>query len=329
MTTMSPESNPIASQTCPHGEDRGPRKCALCRAAMPVGVRKADPTQTAAILRAVDPEPDQMLGFTSSLFAQVSMPYRDPGEVAHWTRRNGNCALTIQPAVIHEAEFTRFGYPYGVIPRLVMIWITTEVLRSGEKEIALEVTQRKFMDAICLPSCGKNIRALNEQLLRVAGSTMTATRFDPSGSRTTKKFSIASEWNMFVTDKDTAVQGYMPTRIILTDEFYRDLKHSTMPVDMEHIALLRAAGGGGLPIDIYMWLSRRAANAKQSSRLTWSQLAEQFGSQYAHERHFRKYFIEALAKVMRVYPGFKIHEWDHGLILSPGKPPVKQRTIPR
>ncbi len=332
MTNMSPESKLIAAQSCPHGEERGPRKCALCRKAMPAGVRKADPKHTAAILRAIDPEPDQMMGFTSSLWAQVALPYRDPGDISMWVRRNNNVTLTMQPGIIKSRHnpIPRAGYPFGVIPRLLMVWLTTQALRTGERELLLEVTMNKFMEAIHLPPTGPNYRALGEQLARLAGCTMTVSTDHPTlDTVTNRKFTIANEWTLWWTPKDATIEGMLPNTVTLTEEFFYDIQHHALPVDMAHLAELRGQGGGGLPIDIYIWLSRYAFLAKRTGRPTWSQLANQFGSQYTRERDFKVKFRQALKKVVAVWPEFKVQEWEHGLMISPGKTPTRPRAIPR
>ncbi len=300
---------------------------------MPEGVRKADPAHTEAILRAVDPEPaPRELGFTSSLWAQVSLPYRDPGDITMWVRRNNNVTLTMQPGIItpRDGSAPRAGYPFGVIPRLLMVWLTTQALRTGERELLLELTMNKFMEAIHLPKTGYNARALGEQLARLAGCTMTVGSYDPLFDVVAnRKFSIANEWKLWWTPKDADHEGMLPNTVTLTEDFFYDIQHHALPVDMAHLAELRGKGGGGLPIDIYIWLSRRAHLAKRTGRVTWSQLADQFGSQYARERDFKVKFREALGKVVAVWPEFKVQEYEHGLLLSPSKTPVQPRSIPR
>ncbi|WP_157873714.1 hypothetical protein [Kineococcus radiotolerans] len=39
------------------------------------------------------------IGYLARVFAQTSLPYRDPGDLPVWQRRNGGLTLTLQPNV--------------------------------------------------------------------------------------------------------------------------------------------------------------------------------------------------------------------------------------
>ncbi|HEX3828840.1 MAG TPA: hypothetical protein VHV82_16385, partial [Sporichthyaceae bacterium] len=38
------------------------------------------------------------IGFTARLFAQLALPYRDPGEIKVWRRQNGTLSLVVNPS---------------------------------------------------------------------------------------------------------------------------------------------------------------------------------------------------------------------------------------
>ena len=40
---------------------------------------------------------EQDVGYLARLFTQTSLPYKDPGDVPAWGRRNGALSLTVQP----------------------------------------------------------------------------------------------------------------------------------------------------------------------------------------------------------------------------------------
>ena len=63
-----------------------------------------------------------------------TLPHSDPGDTnPRWLRRTGNSSLIIQPGWDGE-EDRSFGYPYGIIPRLLLFWITTEVQHTKNRE---------------------------------------------------------------------------------------------------------------------------------------------------------------------------------------------------
>ncbi len=86
-----------------------------------------------------------------------TLPHTDPGKIPIWQRQNASFILSIS-AQIDKAKYNelrekaelaripfdeekaakdcRIGYPYGVIPRLVLFWLVREALRN--KALAAE-----------------------------------------------------------------------------------------------------------------------------------------------------------------------------------------------
>jgi hypothetical protein len=72
-----------------------------------------------------------------------TLPHSDPGNVETWTRKTGNGALGIQPAFDFETG-RKIGFPYGIIPRLLLFWITTEVQRR-KNDATLTLLERRTL----------------------------------------------------------------------------------------------------------------------------------------------------------------------------------------
>ena len=130
---------------------------------------------------------DQTIGFLARLFAQTSLPYRDPGDVAMWGRRNGNLSLVVQPGMVVERDGTgrSLGYPFGTIPRLLLTWMSTEAVRTKSPELALGASLADFMRALDLqPSGGRNgsVGRLRTQMERLFQATLSV-RWDGDASR--------------------------------------------------------------------------------------------------------------------------------------------------
>ena len=71
-----------------------------------------------------------MVGYQARLWAQVSLPYRDPGAISKWVRTNGSLRLVVRPGEITQKDGSiHDGYPYGVVPRLLLTWMATEAVR--------------------------------------------------------------------------------------------------------------------------------------------------------------------------------------------------------
>lgn len=100
-------------------------------------------------------DPDKAeAAFIARQLVQATLPHRNPGNIPVWKRTNGNLTLGIQPGMNVKTRKS-YGYPYGTIPRLLMFWMTTEALRTGERRLELGKNLASFMRQLDLdPSRG-------------------------------------------------------------------------------------------------------------------------------------------------------------------------------
>ena len=85
-------------------------------------------TESLAI-EAEDAKDAGSIGFISRALTQATLPHR-PIAGNEFTRRNGNFTLSIMsPSII--------GLPYGIIPRLLVSWVTSEAVRVRSPELEL------------------------------------------------------------------------------------------------------------------------------------------------------------------------------------------------
>jgi hypothetical protein len=67
------------------------------------------------------------LGFMARAMVQATMPHRRPKE-SFFERANGTFTLTMMAP-------PKVGLPYGTVPRLLMVWLTTEATRNKRREL--------------------------------------------------------------------------------------------------------------------------------------------------------------------------------------------------
>lgn len=273
------------------------------------------------------------IGFSARLWAQVALPYRNPGNVAAWRRRNGSITLTIRPGEIHQPNGDVVGaFPFGVVPRLLLTWMATEATITKEPELALGTSARQFLKELGLGTGGASGQRLRDQIQRLASSSMIVTDNRPNvlaGS----SFAFADKWKLWWTDKETQETALFPSTITLSQKFFDSIIEAPVPIDLRALAFLRRNGGGGLPIDIYIWLAHRMYRQWMQQNPTfpipWAYLANQFGSQYKHVRQFKAKFLPALRNVLVAYPEARVIVTDDGLMLRPSPPPVPPKQLPR
>ena len=75
-------------------------------------------------------EADPDLGFMARLLALCSLPRTNPGNRLRYVRCNGPYTLVMNAGGLHKL-------PFGNLPRLILAWVSTEVVRTGSREIIL------------------------------------------------------------------------------------------------------------------------------------------------------------------------------------------------
>ena len=285
------------------------------------------------------PEPDPAdLAFMARQLVQATLPHTAPkGQPPEWVRRNGNLILAIRPGYKTDRSTGRrvcIGYPYGTVPRLLLFWITTEALRTRSPRLELGASLHGFMEALGLnPDNGSTgakrsdagrLRVQMERLFRATISFEIAN----AQSQRWLDMQIAPEGELWWDFHDPAQQGLWRSWIELNHRFFEAITNAPVPVDMR---VLKALKRSPLALDLYALVSYRAFVATQSGRaqfVTWEQLMEQLGTDYANVADFRRKAKVALRKIKAVFPGLILGDKQGGIQILPGAsavPPKRSR----
>jgi len=81
---------------------------------------------------------DEEKGFLARSFVQATLPHSKV-EDTHYVRVNGDFTLSI------STQFPDTGLPYGTIPRLLLVWITTEAVKTKSRYLTLGDSLTCFM----------------------------------------------------------------------------------------------------------------------------------------------------------------------------------------
>lgn len=263
---------------------------------------------------------DQTVGFSARLFAQVSLPQRNPGDQPYYERRNGNVTLTISPALITQRDGTRVRkYPYGIYPRLALTYVATEAFKTNSPVVDLGNSMRSFFDKLEIKWSGRAANAVREQLAALFGAQLSVEGLaeNEAGHGTVSEyFQIAKSVSLWWPSHDDHGQaGLWGSEVRLSEEFFRSIKQAPVPVDIQ---ALRALGGSSLRHDMYVWATYRMFYLERMTRIKWADLANQFGAQYGRVRAFKAAFTKELEQVKIVYPGLNAEATPDYLILRPG-----------
>jgi hypothetical protein len=271
------------------------------------------------------------IGFTARMFAQLALPYRDPGDIKVWRRQNGSLTLVVNPSWSLGPDGAPVaGYPYGVVPRLLTTWMSTTAVRTQNRELEVGGSLAGFLRQLGmgLATGGVNgsVTRLREQTSRTLSATMVV--IDASIPERDKgaTFTFADRYELWWSTKakaDHRTEVLWPSSIVLSQQFYDAIVSAPVPVDMRAIKALR---GSPLRLDIYTWLTHRMSYLRRPTTVPWEALAVQFGGDYSRLRAFRAVFLKQLGKVRVVYPAAQVHQADHGLLLLPSRPHVAPRS---
>ena len=83
-------------------------------------------------------EADPDLGFMARLLALCSLPRTNPGNRKEYVRRNGPYKLGMIAGIDNKL-------PYGNLPRLLVAWVCTEVVKTQSRELVLGRSLAEFI----------------------------------------------------------------------------------------------------------------------------------------------------------------------------------------
>lgn len=272
--------------------------------------------------------------FLHSALCAMSLPVRRPtDELAPIIRQDGQYTLAITPRPVLQAEGTlnALGVPYGALPRLILIHIMSQAVRTKSRQVHLGATFTDWMRRMGYRSISYGPRGsatlIRQQLDRLLACEWII-RWDGESSDGTREFGIkeiklSNEYVGFNT-----AAGGGGRELKLTEGFFEHLRHHAVPLDETAIRQLRESPTA---LDLYTWLAYRLPriSPRRPASLSWQQLATHFGNDGTHIRKFRQTVRDAWDRqVSAVYPEARA-EFDATLIRLHASPAPLNRTVVR
>ncbi len=275
--------------------------------------------------------------FLHSALCAMSLPVRRPAdEHAPIIRQDGQYTLVINPKPVVETisghqRFHSLGVPFGSLPRLVLIHIMTEAVRTKSRRIVLGTTFTDWMRRMGFRTISYGPRGsatlIKDQLDRLLACEWII-RWDSAGTQSEREFGVKE---IKLTNEYTGVEsksgGFM-REILMTEGFFEHLRQHAVPMNEHAIRQLRESATA---LDLYTWLAYRLPriNPKRSASISWQQLAVHFGNDGKNIRKFRQTIRDAWERhVSAVYPEAKA-DFDTTLIRLYASPsPLQQKLIP-
>lgn len=278
-------------------------------APLPPELREA--VEVAMAIEAEDAKTAGALGFMARALVLATMPYKDPKSNS-FVRRNGDFTLSITSGGGR-------GLPYGVYPRLLMSWVTTEAVRTKSPELVLGDTLTSFLrDSMGIRAVGGGPRGaiarVTDQMARLFSSAMHVDMRGDEKRRgiRLRNVMIAESLDIEPDEIDLLDQAFVrshvdlvdvpgatpesvggtlwvpqgqsdagrwKSRVVLTQGFFQECITRPVPMDVRAYSHLRNAP---MAMDIYAWLTYRMSYVqKRTHPIPWLSLMLQFGSSTA------------------------------------------------
>ena len=257
--------------------------------------------------------------FLHSVLCQVGLP-RARTEARSFQRSSGTAAIEIEAGKLYKrGKLVPAPLPYGAKPRLVLLHLCAEAVRTRNPQIQVGRSVREFLGRLGLDNGGHEYARFRAQMEALAACRMTLGMSvgDKDITINTQPISRFEAW----MQHDGQSLGLWPGSMTLSGEFYATLLEHAVPLDPRAVHGLQKSA---LALDLYAWLAHRLCRVRKPDgvRLSWANLRQQFGQEYSCAKDFKKEFRAALLKVYAAYPDARISEEVGGLRLYASPTPI-------
>jgi Plasmid encoded RepA protein len=262
--------------------------------------------------------------FLHAVLCQLGLP-RSPTPNRAFERTSGRASLLLQAGKSFDGrQWIDQPLPSGTRPRLVLINLCSQAVRTRSPEVDIGSSVRAFLRRLGIDAGGESMAQFRKQMLALSSCHMTLAMMTQKGPAQVDAKPIDA-FQAWYANED-GQQALWPGYIRLTDKFFESLMEHAVPLQPEAIGQLQ---NSAFALDVYSWLAHRLCrvNEPEGVRLSWAALKGQFGQEYADTANFKRKFLGALRKATDAYQEARIESVTGGLKLLPSPPPVKRTSV--
>jgi Plasmid encoded RepA protein len=266
----------------------------------------------------------QRIGISYTGFCLTSLPHKRLPNDQTWEKKGHRVTLWVEPGRMKSRDkVVAYGVPYGARARMILLYLQTQAVRTGSREVALGRSMRDWMERMGVSVGGETARSLREQAGRISACSLKFFWEDEArGADGWAAGRIVNSGLRFHVKEDT--QGNLwEERVVLDEIFWKALRDHPVPL-LE--AAIRELRDRSMSLDIYVWLAWRLHTLAKATPVSWPAICAQFGTGFRELRHFRPRFTEALAAAVAAYPEARVDVGVTGVTLHPSRPPVARLT---
>ncbi len=271
------------------------------------------------IAREVLADESQQIGISYSGFCLTSLPHKKLSDDEIWQRRGHRVTLLVEPGTMRSGNaVVKYGVPFGSRARMILLYLQTQAIRTGSREIELGKSMRSWMERMGVAIGGETTRALKEQASRISACTLKFF-WDGEDAESWARGAIVSAGLRFKDSGERHQSQLWDDRVVLDETFWRALRDHPVPLQERAI---RELAHRSLALDVYIWLAWRCHELKGSVDISWPALNAQFNTTGRPLKHFKPLFADAIRAATAAYPECRLEVEERGVTLHPSRPPV-------
>jgi len=115
----------------------------------------------------------QRIGISYTGFCLTSLPHKRLPDEQTWEKKGHHVTLWVEPGRMKtRGRVITYGVPYGARARMILLYLQTQAVRTGSREVALGRSMRDWMERMGLAVGGETARSLKEQAARISACTL-------------------------------------------------------------------------------------------------------------------------------------------------------------
>lgn len=270
---------------------------------------------------------DGALNFVYSGWAQCALPHRRLENDQPWEISAEKVRLVVEPGrrpsgPDGDGPLEFLGVPFGSHARLILLYLQTEALRTGSREVELGHSLRDWLGRIGVTVGGRTGKLVKDQAERISRCRLT---FHLQGTKSAGLINQSIvDRALFIDDNEVGQRRLSLETAKLSEGFYEQLRRHPVPLEE---AAIRAINNNPAALDCYLWLAYRLHALPAPRLVTWKALKGQFGVGFKETYHFKNKWAQTLQMALAVYPAAKVEVTEQGVILKPSRPPVPPKVI--
>jgi len=265
----------------------------------------------------------QAVGISYTGFCLTSLPHKRLPDDQAWKKAGHRVSLIVEPGhMLSGGEPKLYGVPYGARARMVLLYLQTQAVRTGSREVELGRSMRAWLERMGVSVGGETAKAFREQATRISACSL---KFFWESDRRSAGWTagrIVTSGLSFHAVEGSGQESLWDDRVELDPTFYKALKDHPVPL-LE--AAIRQLRDRSMSLDLYVWLAWRLHTLERDTPISWPAIFGQFGEGYRELRHFKPRFLEALSAAVAAYPEARVAVGDGGIRLQPSRAPIAKR----